>query len=135
MRRAQRARPTHWPLPLGSATGKPRFAYVRYHEKLFLFAEAYVLNQAWLDRHPDDLAVWPNYIESHLTTGSLAEVSALLAKVFTKLSPAQQVPLLAIEVVALVVQGKPAEAASKHKALRTLRFSEGIPLLYKELPR
>ncbi len=41
-------------------------AYVRYHEKLFLFAEAYALNRAWLDRHPDDLAVWPNYIESHL---------------------------------------------------------------------
>jgi tetratricopeptide (TPR) repeat protein len=95
-------------------------AYVRYHEKLFLFAEAYALNQAWLDRHPDDLAVWPNYIESHLTTGRLAEVSALLAKVFAKLSPAEQVPLLAIEVFALVGQGKPAEAASKRKALRTL---------------
>ncbi|MBL9041758.1 MAG: hypothetical protein JNM83_09170 [Myxococcales bacterium] len=39
---------------------------MRYHEKLFLFAEAYALNQAWLARHPDDLAVWPNYIESHL---------------------------------------------------------------------
>ena len=95
-------------------------AYVRYHEKLFLFAEAYALNRAWLDRHPDDMAVWPNYIESHLTTGHLAEVSALLAKVFAKLSPAKQVPLLALEVFALVGQGKPAEAASKRKALRTL---------------
>ncbi|MBL9045222.1 MAG: hypothetical protein JNM83_26680 [Myxococcales bacterium] len=95
-------------------------AYVRYHEKLFLFAEAYALNQAWLARHPDDLAVWPNYIESHLTTGRLAEVSVLLAKVLAKLSPAEQVPLLAIEVFALVGQGKPAEAASKRKALRTL---------------
>ena len=95
-------------------------AYVRFHEKLFLFAEAYALNRAWLARHPDDLAVWPNYIESHLTTGRLAEVSALLAQVFAKLSPAQQVPLLAIELFALVGQGKPAEAASKRKALRTL---------------
>ncbi len=95
-------------------------AYVRYHEKLFLFAEAYALNQAWLDRHPDDLEVWPNYIESHLTTGRLAEVSGLLAKVFAKLSPAEQVPLLAIEVFALVGQGKPDEAASKRKVLRAL---------------
>ncbi len=95
-------------------------AYVRYHEKLFLFAEAYALNRAWLDRHPDDLAVWPNYIESHLSTGHLAEVSALLAKVFAKLSPAKQVPLLALEVFALEGQGKPAEAASKRKSLRTL---------------
>ena len=95
-------------------------AYVRYHEKLFLFAEAYALNRAWLDRHPDSLAVWPNFIESHLTTGRLAEVSGLLAKVFAKLSPAEQVPLLAIEVFALVGQGKPAEATSKRKALCTL---------------
>ena len=95
-------------------------AYVRYHERLFLFAEAYALNRAWLARHPDDLAVWTNYIESHLTTGRLAEVSALLAKVFAKLSPAEQVPLLAIEFFALVGQGKPAEAASKRKALRML---------------
>ena len=80
----------------------------------------YALNQAWLDRHPDDLAVWTNCIESHLTTGRLAEVSALLAKVFAKLSPAEQVPLLAIEVFALAGQGKPAEAASKRKALRML---------------
>jgi len=103
--------------------------------KIFIL-DRYALNQAWLDRHPDDLAVWPNYIESHLTTGRFAEVSALLAKVFAKLSPAEQVPLLAIEVFALVGQGKPVETASQRKALRTLRFSEGIPLLlYKELPR
>jgi tetratricopeptide (TPR) repeat protein len=95
-------------------------AYVRYHEKLFLVAEAYALNRAWLDHHPDDLAVWSNYIESHLTTGRLAEVSGLLAKVFAKLAPAEQVPLLAIEVFALVGQGNPVEAASKSKALRTL---------------
>ena len=58
------------------------------------------------------------------------------SKVFAKLSPAEQVPLLAIEVFALVGQGKPVETASQRKALRTLRFSEGIPLLlYKELPR
>ena len=95
-------------------------AYVRYHEKLFLFAEAYALNRAWLDRHPDDLAVWTNYIESHLTTGRLAEVSVLLAKVFAKLSPAEQVPLLAIESAALLGQGKTTEAAQKRQALRAL---------------
>ena len=27
-------------------------AYLRYHEKLFLFAGAYALNRTWLDRHP-----------------------------------------------------------------------------------
>jgi tetratricopeptide (TPR) repeat protein len=97
-----------------------REAYVRYHDKLFLFAEAYALNQAWLDRHPDDLAVWANFIESHLTTGRLAEVSGLLAKVFAKLSPAEQVPLLAIEVAALIGQGKTTEAAQKRQALRSL---------------
>ena len=80
----------------------------------------YALNQAWLDRHPDDLAVWTNCIESHLTTGRLAEVSALLAKVFAKLSPAEQVPLLAIESAALLGQGKTTEAAQKRQALRAL---------------
>ena len=95
-------------------------AYVRYHEKLFLVAEAYALNRAWLDHHPDDLAVWSNYIESHLTTGRLAEVSGMLAKVFAKLSPAEQVPLLAIEAAALLGQGQTTEAAQKRQALRSL---------------
>lgn len=95
-------------------------AYVRYHEKLFLFAEAYALNRTWIERHPDDLTVWANDIESHLTTGRLTEVSARLAKVFAKLSPAEQVPLLAIEVAALLGQGKTTEAAQKRQALRAL---------------
>lgn len=44
----------------------------------------------------------------------------MLAKVFAQLSPAEQVPLLAIETAALLGQGKTTEAAQKRQALRSL---------------
>lgn len=78
----------------------------------------YSLDTSWLARHPDDLEFRVNFIESHLTIGRLAEVSGQLAKVFAKLSPVEQVPLLAIEVAALLGPGKTTEAAQKRQALR-----------------
>lgn len=101
-------------------------AYVRYHEKLFLFAEAHALNELWLSRHPDDLDVLENFVESHLTTGRWAELSVQLAKVFPKVPPTQQVPLLAIETAALTAQNRIIEAAQKRKELRNLIAAQPI---------
>jgi tetratricopeptide (TPR) repeat protein len=95
-------------------------AYGCYHEKLFLFEQAHALNASWLHRHPHDLAVQANFIESHLTTGRLSEVSVQLAKVFGQQPAMNQVPLLALEVAALLGQGKTSEAANKRQALRSL---------------
>ncbi len=44
----------------------------------------------------------------------------MLAKDFAKLSPVNQVPLLAIEAAALQGQGQTAEAAQKRHAIRAL---------------
>ncbi len=95
-------------------------AYVRYHEKLFLFAQAHALNEQWLARHPDDLGVGTNFVESHLTTGRWAALPGQLAKVFSKLPPAVQVPLLAIELSALTAQNQVQKAAAARMALRQL---------------
>ncbi len=63
---------------LGFSNFKAQVRVCALPRKLFLFAEAYV--RLGLDRQPYGLAVWPNYIESHLTAGRFDEISALLAK-------------------------------------------------------
>ncbi len=95
-------------------------AYRRYHDKIFLFAQAHALSEQWLARHPDDLDVGANFVESHLTTGRWAALPGQLAKVFSKLPPAVQVPLLAIELSALTAQNQTREATEARKALRQL---------------
>jgi tetratricopeptide (TPR) repeat protein len=95
-------------------------ASFRYHEKLFLFAQAHALIEQWLARQPDDLYVGTSFVETHLTTGRWAALPGQLAKVFPKLSPVKQVPLLAIELAALTVQNQTREAAERRKALRQL---------------
>ena len=95
-------------------------AYVRYHEKLFLFAQAHALSEQWLARHPDDLYAGTSFVESHLTTGRWAALPGQLAKVLSKLPPAVQVPLLAIELSALTVQNQAQKAAETRKALHQL---------------
>jgi hypothetical protein len=95
-------------------------AYVRYHEKLFLFAQAHALSEQWLARHPDELGVEALFVVSHLTTGRWAALPWQLAKVLSKLPPAMQVPLLAIELSALTAQNQAQKAAEASKALRLL---------------
>ena len=54
------------------------------HEVLFAFSDAFVLNQRWLERHPDDLSALSNFAETHFTTGRFAagaeRLTALLAR-------------------------------------------------------
>ena len=95
-------------------------AYVRYHERLFDYAQAFALNQARLARHPDDLDVQSNFIESHLTTGRFAEVSVQLAKHWPKLTPSVQIALTAIEIAALTGLGQTSQVALKRKVLSEL---------------
>ena len=95
-------------------------AYVRYQEKLFLFAHAHALSEQWLARHPDDLYVGTSFVESHLTTGRWAALPGQFAKVFSELPPEMQVPLLAIELSALTAQNQGQKAAETRKALRQL---------------
>ncbi len=95
-------------------------AYVRYHERLFDYAQAFALNQARLARHPDDLDVQSNFIESHLTTGRFAGVSVQLAKHWPKLAPSGQIALTAIEISALTGLGQTSQVALKRKVLSQL---------------
>jgi hypothetical protein len=95
-------------------------AYVCYHERLFDYAEAFALNLEWLLRHPDDLDVQSNFIESHLTTGRFAKVSLWLARLWPKLLPSSQIALTAIEIAALTGLGQTSQVALKHKVLSEL---------------
>ena len=52
---------------------------ILYHDKLFAFAEAFDLNQAWLERHPDDLGAQANFAEAAFTVGRFAEAEQRLA--------------------------------------------------------
>lgn len=51
------------------------------HEQLFLFAEAFALNQQWLEAHPNDLPAQMNFAEAHLTTGRFAEAEQWFGEV------------------------------------------------------
>jgi hypothetical protein len=81
-----------------------RAAGYLYHEKLFQFSQAFVLNQQWLERHPDDLAALSDFAEKHLTTGRFAEcaqrLTALLAN--PAVEPQVSLALRALEIANLL---------------------------------
>ena len=52
---------------------------ILYHDKLFAFAEAFDLNQAWLERHPANLGVQANFADAAFTVGRFAEAEQRLA--------------------------------------------------------
>ena len=63
-------------------------AYVRYQKNCFCSPKPMLSTGLGSRRHPDDLTVWANDIESHLTTD--LPRCPRVAKVFAKLSPAEQ---------------------------------------------
>ena len=74
------------------------------HDVLFDFAQAFALNQQWLDRHPDDLAARSDFAEKHLTTGRFADSTERLAALLAHpdIGPAVQVALRALDIVNLL---------------------------------
>lgn len=97
-----------------------------YHEKLFLYAEAFALDQEWLRRHPDDLDGKFRFVETHLTTGRHMEARERLKELISSPRMPQGVWLWirALEIVDLVALGQTDPIVGKLDTLNTLVTSK-----------
>ncbi len=79
-----------------------------YHEMLFEFPQAFMLNQRWLERNPTDLAGLSDFAEKHFTTGRFSEcdqrITLLLAN--PAVAPSTQIALQAIQIANSLALGK-----------------------------
>ena len=86
-----------------------------YHEVLFQFPEAFVLNQRWLERHPDNLSALSDFAEKHFTTGRFHEcaqrIGALVERPVVEVST--KIALRAIEIANLLALDNTAQVPDK----------------------
>jgi tetratricopeptide (TPR) repeat protein len=79
-----------------------------YHETLFEFPRAFMLNQRWLERNPADIAALSDFAERHFTTGRFTEceqrITILLAN--PAVGPSIQIALQAIQIANSLALGK-----------------------------
>jgi hypothetical protein len=79
-----------------------------YHEALFEFPRAFMLNQRWLERNLSDLAGLSDFAERHFTTGRFTEceqrITILLAN--PAVGPSIQIALQAIQIANSLALGK-----------------------------
>jgi tetratricopeptide (TPR) repeat protein len=92
-----------------------------YHEKLFAFVDAFALNEAWVERHPQDISAQSKFAKVHFTTGRFAQAeshfTALLAN--RELETPEAIPLQCFEIATLIALKKHSDIPSKLEALRT----------------
>jgi tetratricopeptide (TPR) repeat protein len=90
-----------------------------YHDRLFKFEKAYVLNQQWLERHADDIYTQANFAEEAFTTGRFAEcrrqINALLAK--PEVPASTRIALRATEIANLLALGEANQVPVRIKTL------------------
>ncbi len=86
-----------------------------YHDNLFAFVKAFDLNQAWLERHPDDLGAQANFAEVAFTVGRFAEAEQRLAALVDRpeLNPGTMIALRALEICSLVALDSPDTVRAK----------------------
>jgi tetratricopeptide (TPR) repeat protein len=91
-----------------------------YHEQLFAFADVFVLNQAWVERHPGDIFAQSNFAEVHFTTGRFAEAESRLAALLAvpDLETQHAIALQALELATLLALKKESAIPPKLEALR-----------------
>jgi tetratricopeptide (TPR) repeat protein len=79
-----------------------------YHERLFAFPRAFVLNQQWLERNPADVVVQSDFAEKHFTTGRFSECEQRIALLLANPAVGQstQVALQAIQIANSLALGK-----------------------------
>jgi hypothetical protein len=96
-----------------------RTASDHLHETLFDFPQAFILNQQWLERHPEDHSAWRALAERPCTTGRFAKgeqrIAALLAN--PAVEPRVHIALQAIQIAALRDLGKADLIPEKIEAL------------------
>ena len=79
-----------------------------YHETLFEFPRAFMLNQRWLERNPADLAGLSDFAERHFTTGRFTECEQRIALLLANpaVGPSIQIALQAIQIANSLALGK-----------------------------
>jgi hypothetical protein len=81
-----------------------------YHETLYEFQRAFMLNQQWLERNPADVSALSDFAERHFTTGRFAEceqrITILLGN--PAVEPSIQIALQAIQTATSLALGKSA---------------------------
>jgi hypothetical protein len=97
-----------------------------YHEKLFLYEDAFALNKQWLSRHPDDRQAEANFAEVYITTGRLTEAQDRLEALLSNsgLPAATLLGLRALEIVNLVALKKTDSIPGKLDALQEVITSQ-----------
>jgi tetratricopeptide (TPR) repeat protein len=93
-----------------------------YHEALFNFPEAFVLNQNWLAQFPDDLSAQCDFAEKHFTIGRFAACEQRLAGLLAnaEVEPSVKIALRAIGIANALAQNKTQQVPT---ALETLQQS------------
>ncbi|HEX5701854.1 MAG TPA: hypothetical protein VFX97_01390 [Pyrinomonadaceae bacterium] len=86
-----------------------------YHEVLFDFDKAFLLNQNWLANHPLDILVQADFAEAHFSIGRFADcrdrINALLAH--PDLPVRTKTALRAIEIASLLAESKAGQIGPK----------------------
>lgn len=93
-----------------------------YHEKLFLFQQALMLNQQWLERHPDNLSAQANSAETHFTNGRFVDAETRIAALLKnhKLEPGAELALRTLSIATLLALNKPTVVSFELAALHAL---------------
>ncbi len=69
-----------------------------YHETIFNYDQAFILNQNWHERHPDDQSARLDFAEKHFTTGRFPECETRIAEILEnpEVAASSQVALQAV---------------------------------------
>jgi hypothetical protein len=89
------------------------------HEVLFQFPEAFVLNQHWLERHPDDLSALSDFAEKHFTTSRFTECAQRIGALVENptMEARTKIALRAIEIANLLALNNTALMPDKLQSL------------------
>jgi tetratricopeptide (TPR) repeat protein len=90
-----------------------------YHEVLFNFQQAFALNQAWLESHPDDLSSLSDFAEKHFTTSRFDQFQQRISSLLNneKVDIRTKMALRAIEIANLLALNKSNEVPLRINAL------------------
>jgi tetratricopeptide (TPR) repeat protein len=104
-----------------------------YRDRLFAFAENFNLNQAWLERHPDDLRAQAGFADAAFTVSRFAEaeqrLAALADRPELKRLPGIVVALRTLEICSIVALDRPDTLRAKLDALGDLLKGDGDELV------
>jgi tetratricopeptide (TPR) repeat protein len=97
-----------------------------YHEKLFKFADAFAIDQHWVEQHPEDLASRSHFAERHFTTGRFDAYTPCIIPLLEHptIAPSMKIALRAIEIANLLALQKTELMLGKIEQLREIMASQ-----------